>query len=169
MSFFLEILQQAKAAAFQDAIGQAQQLLGKGRHVVGHLGAEFDVIDLFFEALVLDQLPVVGEIVVAGDGGLLVEALHQHALGIEVAEAVRPGDRFQVQLPRPLLHGLEQGGGHFGVVGGVEPAEAQVPGVVFFVGGAVINGGDASAKLVILVGQKQPRIGVLVSRDSSFY
>ena len=154
--FLLGILQQAKAAAFLDAVGQAQQLFGEGRHVRGHLGAELDVVDLLQEALALDQFLVVGKIVVAGDGRQLVEALDQHPLRIEIAEAVRSGDRFMAQVLCPALDGLEKGGCDLGIVYGVEPAEAQVFRAVFLVGGAVVDGGDAPGRLAILVGQELP-------------
>jgi hypothetical protein len=161
---FLGILQQAKAAAFQDAVSQAQQLLGKGRHVCGHLGAEFDVVDILGETQTLDQFLVVGKIVVAGDGRKLVEALDQHALRVKIAKTLRAREGFQAQIPRPLLNGLEQGGDDFRVVGGIEPAEAKVLRPILFIGDTAVDGGDAPDRLAVLVGQELPRIGILESR-----
>ena len=161
---FLLELEQAQVAALADAVGQAHQLLGEGRHVGGHLGAELDVVDLLGEAQRLEQPGIIGVVVVAGDGRQLVEALDQHPLGVEVAEAVRAGHGLQAQLPRPVLGGGEQGGGDLGVVDAVEPAEAQVLRLVLLVGGVVVDGGDAARQFAFLISHEQLAVGVLESR-----
>ena len=161
---FLVEMQELEAAALLDPFGQAQQFLGERRHVLGHRAAEFDVVDILGKAQVFDQFLVVGKIVIAGDGRLLVEALDQHALRVQVAEAVRAGERFQAELPGPGLDRREQGGGDLGIVGGVEPAEAQVPGLVFLVGHAAVDGGDAADGLAVPPGDELAGVGVLEGR-----
>lgn len=157
-------MEELEAAALLDPFGQAQQFFRESRHVLGHSATELDVVDLLGEAQVLDQFLVIGIIVVAGDGRLLVVALDQHALRVEVAEAVGPGDCLHAQFPRPPFDRPEQGRGDLGVVGGIEPAEAQVLGVVFLVGDAAVDGGDTAGGLAVPEGQEKPGIGILIGR-----
>ncbi len=103
-------------------------------------------------------------VVIAGDGRQLVETLDQHPLGVEVAEAVRAGHGLQAQLLCPAFGGGEKGGGDLGVVDAVEPAETQVFGAVFLVGGAVVDGGDAAGQFAFLIGHEQLAVRVLEGR-----
>ena len=73
------------------------------------------------------MLWIVGIVVYGAERRELVEALGEHALGVEVGEAQRPNDAVRAVLAAPLLHGVEQGPAYVQVVNEVYPPEPDNP------------------------------------------
>ncbi len=103
--------------------------LKQGRHLLRELQARLDVVGFLLKTLRFDQRRIIGLVVAAGDGGQRIEPIDQHALGIEIGEAMRPGHLPAPLGGKPLLQAPQQGAGRLGVLLAFEPAEtaALVP------------------------------------------
>ena len=124
---------QAEAVPLGRPLGELDHLLGDDG-ALRRQGLELHVVHLLGEPQALQQRRIVGMVVEDRDGCQLFESLHQHALGVQVGEAVRSGERDHALFGRPrVLDGADQRGGHIEIVYCVEPAEAQVLRPVLFV------------------------------------
>jgi hypothetical protein len=139
-----------------DLVGGAA---GAGGDLAGGVAPGEDVLELGVARL-LDEPPLVGQVVGHQDHRRRVEAVHEAADLLVDAEAHGPPDRGHPTLPDPRLRGLEQRPGHGGVVDGVE--EAKEAGVVLVAGQVlpVDLGGAAAHRLAVAVGDQEGPLGV---------
>ena len=107
------------------------------------------------------MLPVVGRVVVLLEGGLLVEALDEEALPLQVGEVQRAADRVHALLQRPFLGRLEEGFRHLEIVDGVEPAEAGALLSVLLVRRLLDDGHDAAGDGAVLVREEADEVAAV--------
>ena len=102
-------------------------------NLIRNLYHVFEPVGVLLKAQSLDMLLIVGIAIEEGHRADLVESFHQKSFRIEIGKAQRADDFLHAVCPSEVLHGGDQGTGHFGVVDGVEPAETNLvmlPGLV---------------------------------------
>jgi hypothetical protein len=72
----------------------------------------------------MKQRRVISFVVAAGDGGQRIEPLDQHALRIQIAEAVRTGYFPAALGGKPFFQSSNQGAGHLRIILAFKPSEA---------------------------------------------
>ena len=103
-------------------VGHFPESFGEGSGVVQHIA---DLLEIEFEPVVLEKLPVVGGIVVHAPVGILVETFHQQSPEVVVfPEVDRPVHGFHPAFGQPLLAGVEQKVGGLLVVDAFEETHA---------------------------------------------
>ena len=107
---------------------------------------------------------VVGMVVVGDEHALLVKALHQHALAIEVGKAERAVNFVAAHFARPGFHGLKQRGRDLNIVYEVYLRKAHAPLVPLFIGTPAENRADTADDLTIAQRQIALCIAILKGR-----
>ena len=98
-------------------------------------------------AVVLEMLRIVGIVVDGRHGRELIEAVDEHALGVEIGEAERSDESVALVCLRPVFGLSQQGTAHLEIVDEVDPPEARRLFVPRAVGLVVDDAGHASHDL----------------------
>ena len=125
-------------------------------HALGSLGRrgnlELDPILLLDKAVALVVRDVVGMSIEARHRGVVVEALEEQALMVEVGEAQRAIQALHAVSSAPVGNGVEQRAEDLVVVDTLEPTKAALLDIPGLVGAMVDDTHDATHDLVVAIG-----------------
>ena len=111
-------------------------------------------------------IDVIGVVIIGEEAAAAVEALHQHALPIQIGKAQRAMDLIAALFPGPALHRGKQGVGHLLVINKIHLREPHPVGVPFLIGLVAEDGADAAHHLAVAHGQ--PAAGLAVFKGRVF-